>query len=213
MASTPIGTQGITLYFAVASRSYVALWMLEELGVPFETVTLDLRKGDQKKPEYLAINPMGKVPALTDGPVTVSENPAIGLYLADRYGYATLAPRIEDPERGTYLKWSIFSTAVLEPALSTRELGSKLPSVQVGWGNYDTVVDVLTKALEGREWLLDRGFSAADVMLGATIAFGLYNKLLPEHAPLTEYNARLMARPAYQRATEKTWPKELFPRS
>ena len=213
MTSALIGTQGITLYFATASRSYVALWMLEELGVPFETVTLDLRAGDQKKPEYLAINPMGKVPSLTDGPVTVSENPAIGLYLADRYGYATLAPRIEDPERGTYLKWSVFSTAVLEPAMGTRELGSKLPAMQMGWGSYDAVVDVLTKTLEGREWLLDRGFSAADVMLGATISYGLHGKLLPEHESLTEYNARLMARPAYQRATEKTWPKDLFPRS
>ena len=213
MTSVPIGTQGITLYFATASRSCVALWMLEELGVPFETVVLDLRGGDQKKPEYLAVNPMGKVPALTDGPVTVSENPAICLYLADRYGYATLAPRIEDPERGPYLKWMVYSTAVLEPALSTRELGSKLPAYHVGWGSYDAVVDVLSRALEGREWLLDRGFSAADVMLGATLSFGLHNKLLPEHAALTEYNARLMARPAFQRAAERTWPKKLAPQA
>jgi glutathione S-transferase len=122
-----------------------------------------------------------------------------------------LAPRIEDPERGTYLKWIVFSTAVLEPALSTRELGSKLPAHHVGWGSYDAVVDMLTNALDGREWLLDRGFSAADVMLGATISFGLYNKRLPDCEPLTGYNARLLARPAYQRAAEKTWPKELFP--
>ncbi len=212
MASTPIGTRGITLYSSVASRSFVALWMLGELGVPFETVSVDIRKGDQKKPEYLAINPMGKVPALTDGPVAVSEYPAICLYLADRYGYATLAPRIEDPERGAYLKWIVYSTAVLEPAISTRELGSKLPPVHVGWGSYDAVVDVLTSALDGREWLLDRGFSAADVVLGSTLSFGLYNKQLPAHEPLTDYNARLMARPAYQLAAEKTWPKELFPR-
>jgi glutathione S-transferase len=155
---------------------------------------------------------MGKVPTLTDGPVTVSENPAICIYLADRYGYATLAPRIEDPERGAYLKWMVLSTAVVEPAISTRELGSKLPAYHVGWGSYDQMVDVLTRSLEGREWLLDRGFSAADVMLGASISFGLYNKTLPEHDPLTEYNARLMARPAYQRAGEATWPKALFPR-
>ena len=213
MTSAPIGTQGITLYFSEASRSYVALWMLEELGIPFEIATVDIRKGEQKRPAYLAINPMGKVPALTDGPVTVSENPAICLYLADRYGYATLAPRIEDPERGAYLKWSVFSTAVLEPALATRELGSTLPAYQVGWGSYDAVVDVLTRQLEGREWLLDRGFSAADVMLGATISYGLYNKLLPDHAPLTDYNARLAARPAYQRATQKTFPSELAARA
>ncbi len=212
MSSLPIGTQGITLHFSTASRSFVALWMLEELGVPFEVATVDIRKGDQKKPEYLRLNPMGKVPTLTDGPVTVSENPAICMYLADRYGYATLAPRIEDPERGAYLKWMVLSTAVVEPAISTRELGSKLPAYHVGWGSYDQMVDVLTRALEGREWLLDRGFSAADVMLGATVSFGLYNKTLPEHESLTEYNARLMARPAYQRAGEATWPKAQFPR-
>ena len=212
MSTIPVGTQGITLYFSVASRSFVARWMLEELGIPFDVATVDIRKGDHKKPGYLRINPMGKVPALTDGPVTVTENPAICLYLADRYGYATLAPRIEDPERGSYLRWIVYATAVLEPAMAARELGAKLPAYHVGWGSYDQVVDVLTQTLEGREWLLDRGFSAADVVLGATISFGLYNKHLPDHSPLTEYNARLQARPAYQRASEATWPKELFPR-
>jgi glutathione S-transferase len=125
--------------------------MLEELAVPYEAVAISIRDGDQKKAEYLALNPMGKVPTLTDGPVTVSENPAICLYLADRYGYETLAPRIEDSERGAYLKWIVFSTAVLEPAVATRELGAKLPAYHVGWGGYDAVVDVITRAVEGRE--------------------------------------------------------------
>src|ERR1700760_5077770 len=86
---------GITLYHSPASRAFTAYWMLEELGVPFSVRTVDIRKGDQKTPDYLKLNPAGKVPTLTDGKVVVSENPAIAIYLADRYGYGTLAPRIE----------------------------------------------------------------------------------------------------------------------
>jgi glutathione S-transferase len=212
MPTPPLDT-GITLYFAVASRAFVPRWMLEELGVPYRVETLDLRKGEHKRPEYLRIHPLGKVPALTDGPVTVTEYPAINLYLADRYSYKTLAPSIEDPERGRYLQWHVFATAVLEPAQSTRPLGSPIPPMQAGWGSYDAVVDALTRTLEGREYLLDRGFSAADVCLGSTIAFGLYTKQLPEHAPLVAYNERLKARPAFQRAQNATWPPELFPGS
>jgi glutathione S-transferase len=210
---TPAIATDITLYFSVASRSFVARWMLDELGVPFRVEIVDIRKGDQKRPAYLRINPMGKVPALTDGPVTVSEYPAIVLYLADRYAHGTLAPKLDAPERGAYLKWIVFSTAVLEPAMSTRSLASQLAPEQVGWGSYDEVVRVLTDSLEGREYLLDFGFSAADVALGAAIAFGLYNKHLPEHAPLVAYYERLKARPAFQRAEQATWPPDLFPRA
>jgi glutathione S-transferase len=92
--------RAITLYHSPASRAFTAYWMLEELGVPFDVRTIDIRKGEQKHPDYLKLNPAGKVPTLTDGAVVVSENPAIAIYLADRYGYGTLAPRIEDPDRG-----------------------------------------------------------------------------------------------------------------
>jgi glutathione S-transferase len=197
----------ITLYFSQASRSYVALWMLEELGVPFRIARVDIRKGEQRSADYLRINPMGKVPSLVDGPVTVSENPAICMYLADRYSYGVLAPRIDDADRGAYLKWMVFSTAVLDVAMSTRQLGEKLPAYHVGWGDYARVVRVLSDALDSREWLLERGFSAADVMLGGVMSSGLYNKLLPENSVLTAYNARLTARPAFQRAAAATFPR------
>src|ERR1700748_536295 len=101
MAARP----AIPLYHSPASRAYTAYWMLEELGVPFSVKTIDIRKGEQKAPAYLKLNPAGKVPTLTDGEVVVSENPPIAIYLADRSGYGTLAPRIEDPDRGPYLKW------------------------------------------------------------------------------------------------------------
>ncbi|MBL7099139.1 MAG: glutathione S-transferase [Alphaproteobacteria bacterium] len=106
----------IVLYFSVASRSFIPLWMLEELGIPFDIADTDIRKRKHKRPEYLKINPMGKVPALSDDGVVITEAPAICLHLADRYGYGTFAPKIEDPDRGPYLKWMVFSTAVFEPA-------------------------------------------------------------------------------------------------
>src|SRR5262245_14392774 len=107
----------ITLYFSPYSRSFTARWMLEEIGVPYRVATIDIRKGDHKRKEYLLVNPMGKVPALTDGEVLVTESPAICMYLADRYAYGSLSPTIDAPERGAYLRWMVFSTAVLEPAV------------------------------------------------------------------------------------------------
>src|ERR1700722_811673 len=105
--------RGITLYHSRASRAFAAYWMLEELGVPFKVKLVDITKGEQKHPDYLKLNPAGKVPTLTDGEVVVSENPAIAIYLADRYGYGALAPKIDEAARGAYLKWMGFSTAVV----------------------------------------------------------------------------------------------------
>src|SRR5947199_7482049 len=118
---------GITLYHSPASRAFTAYWMLEELGVPFTVQTVDIRKGEQKDAAYLKLNPAGKVPTLTDGPVVVSENPAIAIYLADRYGYGGLAPRIEDPDRGRYLSWMVFATAVVDPVANLHEQKIDLP--------------------------------------------------------------------------------------
>jgi len=111
----------ITLYHSPASRAFTAYWMLEELGVPFKVRTVDIRKGEQKEPAYLKLNPAGKVPTLTDGAVVVSETPAIAIYLADRYGYGGLAPKINDADRGAYLKWMVYSSAVVDPVASLHE--------------------------------------------------------------------------------------------
>src|SRR3954449_11208412 len=108
----------ITLYHSPASRAFTAYWMLEELGVPFSVSNVDIRKGEQKSPAYLKLNPAGKVPTLTDGKVVVSENPAIAIYLADRYSYGQLAPPIEDPDRWPYLNCKVCSTAVFNPVAS-----------------------------------------------------------------------------------------------
>jgi len=201
----------ITLYHSPASRAFTAYWMLEELGVPFEVRTVDIRKGEQKQPGYLKLNPAGKVPTLTDGPVVVSETPAIAIYLADRYGYGGLAPRINDPDRGPYLQWMVYSSAVVDPVASLHEQKIDLPGFNFSFGAFDDMVQVLSGVLKRRKYLLGDRFSAADVVLGGTLSRLLYQKVLPEAPALLDYNGRLTARAAFHRAADATWPSHLFP--
>ncbi|HEX3888126.1 MAG TPA: glutathione S-transferase family protein [Phenylobacterium sp.] len=202
--------RGITLYHSPASRAFTAYWMLEELGVPFKVKAIDIRKGEQKALAYLKLNPAGKVPTLTDGEVVVSENPAIGIYLADRYGYGTLAPRIDDPDRGAYLKWMVFSTAVVDPVATLHERKIDLPGFDFSFGAFDDMVQVLTGVLKDRAYLLGDRFSGADVVLGGTMSRLLYQKILPEAPALIDYHDRLTAREAFHRAADATWPSYLF---
>ncbi|OHB30289.1 MAG: hypothetical protein A2790_05630 [Phenylobacterium sp. RIFCSPHIGHO2_01_FULL_69_31] len=203
--------RGITLYHSPGSRAFTAYWMLEEIGVAFDVRTVDIRKGEQKAAAYLKLNPAGKVPTLTDGEVVVSENPAIAIYLADRYSYGTLAPRIEDRDRGAYLKWMVYATAVVDPVASLHAQKIDLPGSDVGFGAFDDMVHALTTTLASRKWLLGDRFSAADVVLGGTVSRLFYQKVLPEHPVLVEYNARLTQREAYHRAADATWPAHLYP--
>jgi glutathione S-transferase len=205
------GPRGITLYHSPASRAFTAYWMLEELGVPFNVKTIDIRKGEQKQPAYLKLNPAGKVPTLTDGAVVVSENPAIAIYLADRYGYGALAPRMDEADRGPYLKWMVFSTAVVDPVATLHEQKIDLPGFNFSFGAFSDMVEVVTGVLRDREFLLGGRFSAADVVLGGTLSRLLYQKVLPEDPVLLDYNGRLTEREAFQRAADATWPSHLFP--
>lgn len=198
---------GITLYFAPFSRSFTPRWLLEELGVPYDVKLMNLRRGDQKRADYVRVNPMGKVPALTDGAVSVSENPAICIYLADRYGYGTLAPRIEAAERGSYLRWMVFSTAVFEPAIYLAEPPDPEAESGRGWGSAATVVRVLDEALRRGPWLLGDQFTAADVMVGSLLSIALFNnRITAPSESLVAYNGRLAGREPYQRAAAATWP-------
>lgn len=190
----------IVLHYSVASRSLTALWMLEELGLAYRLVDRDLRSKKNRAPDYLRLDPLGRVPTLQIGQAVVSENPAICIYLADRYGYASLAPRIEDADRGAYLKWMVFATAELEPATALAkariDFGSGGPPPWgPGW-DCDGVVDALVQALEGRDYILGGRFSAADVMLGSAISVRLFTGMLPREPALVAYDARLEARPA-----------------
>jgi glutathione S-transferase len=196
----------ITLYFAPASRAFVPLWLLEELGLPYRLKRLNLRRGDQKTRAYVALNPMGKVPTLTDGEAVITENPAICLYLADRYGYGTLAPRIEAPERAPFLRWTVFATAVAEPSLYSDDPQDVISAAGRGWGDKASVLAALRQALTPGPFLLGDNFSAADVMLGSLLSIALFNGRIPDPPPeLTVYVERLGERPAFKRAAETTW--------
>jgi glutathione S-transferase len=203
----------LVLYRSIASRSFTALWMLEELGVPYDVEMRDLKSGQTRTPEYLKLNPLGKVPTLVADGVVVWENPAICMLLADRHGYGTLAPRIEDPDRGPYLQWMVFATAVLEPARAMREVNIDTPpgAWGGGWGTMDQVTELLVGALRGRDYLLGERFSGADVMLGSTISVSLYTKRMEADPVIVAYNERIAGRPAYQKAMAMNWPPELFP--
>jgi glutathione S-transferase len=189
------------LYWAPRTRSLRALWVLEEAGVPYERVRLDLSAGEQKSAEFRAINPMAKVPALTDGPVAVAESGAICAYVAEAYSDAGLAPPVGDPARGRYLRWLFFSPGCVEQAFLVRSANVSVRQEAAGFGDFDRVFDVLEAAVASGPWLLGERFSAADVMIGLDLHFGTdIFKLVPSRPVLRAYLDRCLARPALQRA-------------
>jgi glutathione S-transferase len=192
----------LTLYHAAPSRSSITRWMLEEVGEPYDIHLLSLSKGDNRAPEYLAVNPMGKVPALKHGDVVVTEAAAICTYLADEFPRAKLNVPIGDPRRGVYLKWLFFGPSCIEPAMTDRAFPRKEEPrrAMLGYGDFDTVIDVLTKAVAKGPYLMGEQFTAADVIIGSTLRWGTMFKLLPERPEFTAYVGRLAQRPALQRA-------------
>jgi len=195
----------LTLYHASPSRSSVVLWMLEELGQPYDIKLLKLSEGDNLKPEYLAVNPMGKVPALDHRGTVITEASAICAYLADEFPQAKLNIPVGTPRRGVYLKWLFFGPSCIEPAMIDRAAPRKEEArrAMLGYGTFDTTMDVVARAVEKGPWLMGEQFTAADVVIGANIRYGMMFKLVPERPEFTAYAARIAARPAAQRADAK----------
>ena len=139
----------LTLYHIAPSRSSVVHWMLEEIGEPFDLHMLSMKKGDNRQPDYLEINPMGKVPTLRHGDVTITEVAAICCYLTDAFPQARLNVPIGDPRRGPYLKWLFFNPGVLEPAIMDRAFkrAEEAPRQALGYGDFDTAMDVVARAV------------------------------------------------------------------
>src|SRR5665647_1479717 len=179
----------ITLYHASPSRSSVVLWMLEELGQPYDIKLLKLSEGDNLKPDYLAINPMGKVPALKHGDTVITELAAICTYLADEFPAATLNVPIGTPGRGVYLKWLFFGPSIIEPAMTDRAFPRKEEprAAALGWRDFGTVLDIVAKPLAKGPWLMGEQFTAADVVIGADIRWGclLYTSPSPRDGLLS----------------------------
>lgn len=190
----------IVLYHHPFSRAAGTIWALEEVGVDYELRWVDILAGGQKAPEIVALNPMGKLPLLTDGDQVVTEAGAIALYLADRYAYGSLAPRVDDPARGTYLRWSFFAPSVIEPGATAKMYKWEAKPGTVGWGSYDTMLTTMESALADRTFLLGDTFSMADVVFGGTLRYMLRFDMVEKRPAFVAYAERLGARPALQRA-------------
>ena len=182
------------------TRAANVVWMLEEVGVPYELHHVDILAGAQKAPELLALNPMGKLPILTDGDAVVTESAAIGIYLADRYAPGKLAPALDDPARGTFLRWSFFAPSVIEPGSMAKMAGWSFKDGQAGWGSHAAMVASIESALEGRSFVLGEEFSMADVIFGGTVRFMLAFGMLEARPLFKAYVDRLNERPALKRA-------------
>ena len=194
----------ITFYHAAPSRGSIVLWMLEELAAPYRIELLDLNQGQQKEPAYLAVNPMGKVPVIVHRGVVITEVAAICCYLADAFPAAGLAPPIGDPQRGTYLRWLVFEPASLEPAIIDRML-QRPPGVPraLGYGDLDTTLEVVARAVTPGPYLLGERFSAADVLIGSALRWGTMMGAVAQRPEFAAYVDRLADRPAMQRALAK----------
>ena len=198
-----------TLYHSGQSRSIRPRWLLEEIGAPYELVTLNLQAGDQKKPEFLKINPNGAVPALVDGDVKLFESGAICQYLADKYPDKRLAPPLNTPARGYYYQWIHFAMSTIEPPLLTLFLHTVMHPeadriaqlVPPAREQLRAALTVLEQALGGRTFLVGENLTAADVMVASTLAWAQMIGLLDASLPNTAaYLGRCMGRPAFQRA-------------
>jgi glutathione S-transferase len=190
----------IVFHHAPRSRSIIVQRMLEELGQPYRLHLLDLQKDEHKQPGYLAVNPMGKVPAITHKGVAITEAAAICTFLADAYPDAGLAVPAGDPQRGPYLKWLFFGPSCLEPAIVDRLLKRPDgPPGSLGYGSFDATLDVVAAAISGDGWLMGERFTAADVVIGSDLIWGMAVKMVPALPDVVAYAQRLQARPALQR--------------
>jgi glutathione S-transferase len=193
------------LYWSPRSRSFTTLWLMEETGQPYERVLTDISTGANKTPEYLAINPMGKVPALADGDAVMAESAAICAYVADRYPQAKLAPPVGDPRRAKYLQWLFFAPSCIEPAILQSYLKFDIPAVSAAWGSATQTFGVLDQALEKGPWLLGDDFTAADIAIGSGMNFAIRMfKMIPTRPNFDRYLDACAARPAFQTAAKLT---------
>lgn len=183
------------------SRAAMTRALLEELGVDYQQHVLDFRKSEQLAGEYRALNPMGKVPAIRHNGTMVTETVAIFIYLADAFRQANLAPALDDPQRGTYLRWLVFYAACFEPALSDRALKREpAPRAQSPYADFDTTWTAITQALRPGPWILGERFSAADVLWGNALRWVTGFGMVEATPVVADYIARVMSRPAEQRA-------------
>jgi glutathione S-transferase len=194
----------VTLYHSPNTRSSAALTLLEELGAPYQLHVLNMKAGEQRRPDYLAINPMGKVPALRHGDALITEQVAIFLYLADLFPEAGLAPAIGDPLRGPYLRWMTFYAACFEPAvIDVATQREPAPMQMSPYGDFETMLKTLTDRLAKAPYILGDRFSAADVLWGTALTWTTMFKMVPELPVIMSYVQRGNARPSVVKVKAK----------
>lgn len=196
-------TEKLTLYTNPMSRGRIARWMLEETGADYDTRIINY-DGEMHAPAYLAINPMGKVPAIVHGGKTVTECAAICAYLADAFPAAGLAPKPD--ERADYYRWLFFAAGPVEAAVANRSLGIDIPEDKkrmVGYGDFDLTRKVLISAIADRPFVCGDRFTAADVYVGAQVTWGVQFGSIPSSPEMVAYSERVCARDAYKRASSK----------
>ena len=194
----------ITFYTNPMSRGRIARWMLEEVGEPYETVLLDYGS-TMKAPDYLAVNPMGKVPAIRHGGTVVTEAAAICAYLADMFPDGGLAPPPGNQRRGPYYRWLFFGAGPIEQVISNTALGLDIPADKepmMGYGSVERALGVLERAVSDSAYLCGDQFTAADVYVGSQLGFGMMFGMIEKRVPFEDYVGRLQARPAAKRASD-----------
>jgi glutathione S-transferase len=194
----------LILYTNPMSRGRIARWMLEEIGQPYDVETLDYASS-MKAPEFLAINPMGKVPALRHGSTIVTEGAAICAYLADAFPEAGLAPPPGHPDRGAYYRWLFFAAGPIEAAATNKALGVVVPPERkrmAGYGSLEDVIGTLDRVLSTCEYVAGAHFTAADLYLGAQVGWGMMFGTIEKRPSFERYWGRISNRPAAVRARE-----------
>lgn len=206
-----INHETITLFHAPQSRSSGTLMLLEELGAPFELHLLNMKAGEQRQSAYLAVNPLGKVPAIQHRGELVTEQVAIFIYLADLFPKIGLAPAIGDPLRGPYLRWMVYYAACYEPALVDRAMKREpAPLAMSPYGDFDTMLGTIVERLTSSPYLLGATFSAADLLWGMALQWGTMFKIVPETPVIADYVKRVIARPSFAKvaAMDAEWAAE-----
>ncbi|MBG0798886.1 glutathione S-transferase family protein [Methylocystis sp. L43] len=191
------------LYYAPRTRASGVLTLLEELDVPYELRVLNFQLGEQRKPEYLAVNPLGKVPAIIHNGALVTELGAIFIYLADAFPQKGLAPAIGDALRGPYLRWLVFYGSAFEPAIVDRSMKREpAPASRSPYGDFDGVMALINAQLTQGPYLFGERFTAADILWGGALRWTVGFGLVPESAHISAYIERVTSRPCFARVAQ-----------
>ncbi|OKO67167.1 glutathione S-transferase family protein [Bradyrhizobium sp. NAS96.2] len=196
-------TDRVTLYYSPQSRATGTRVLLEELGAPYDLHILNMKAGEQRKDAYLAINPLGKVPAIRHGDALVTEQVAIFIYLADLFPQAGLTPALNDPRRGPYLRWIAYYGSSFEPAVIDHFMKREpAPITQSPYADYDTMLGALETQLAKGPYLFGDQITAADILWGVALSWTMMFGIVPKRDVFVRYAERITARPAFERISK-----------